>query len=133
MNNRVGAIVSVVAATAWIGINEFVRNEFLFKGVWVDHYAAMGLDFPDALINGGIWGVWSLAFAAVIRALTRRFTFLETAVIAWVAGFVLMWLAVGNLGALPFSILWFAVPWSMLEVAGATALCSRISPPPVSA
>jgi hypothetical protein len=38
-------ILPVVLATIWISISEFVRNEFILKSYWTDHYEGMGLFF----------------------------------------------------------------------------------------
>ena len=108
-------VLAVLAATVWISISEFVRNELLFKAYWVDHFAGLGLTFPDAPVNGVLWGVWSLLFALFIFLLARKFSLAATTGIAWLAGFVLMWVALGNLGVLPFGLLVFAVPLSLLE------------------
>ena len=59
-------LLPVLAATLWISISEFVRNELLLKSIWVSHYQSLGLDFPSALINGAVWGLWSLLFAVAI-------------------------------------------------------------------
>ena len=44
----------VLAAAAWIGVSEFVRNELLFKFLWTGHYAELGLVFPDGPVNGAL-------------------------------------------------------------------------------
>jgi hypothetical protein len=46
----------VLLATIWISISEFVRNEFLLKAYWTDHYESMGLVFPSEPINGAVLG-----------------------------------------------------------------------------
>lgn len=122
-------IVALLAATAWISINEFIRNQLVLLDAWTAHYTGQGLTFPAAPVNGAVWGLWSLCFAVVILLLARRFTLLETAALAWGIGFVLMWLVIGNLGVLPFSILPVAVPWSMVETIGAVWIIKRIVPP----
>jgi hypothetical protein len=44
-------ISPVVLATFWISISEFVRNEFILKSYWTDHYEGMGLYFlPNQLM-----------------------------------------------------------------------------------
>ena len=108
-------ILPVLLATIWISISEFVRNQLLFKSYWVEHYQAMGLTFPAEPINGAMWGVWSLLFAIVIFILAKKFTFWETTFFSWVIGFVLMWVVIGNLGVLPYGLLVYAVPLSLLE------------------
>lgn len=110
------AIVAVLSATVWISISEFVRNQLLFASFWRDHYSGLGLVFPERPVNGALWGLWSLLFAISIYLIARRFGFAETAFIAWLTGFLMMWVTIGNLGVLPFGLLWFAVPLSVLEV-----------------
>lgn len=122
------SILPVMAATAWISISEFLRNELLLKHVWVEHYASLGLDFPDAPVNGMVWGLWSLLFACGIKTILTRFSLIEGAALAWVMGFVLMWVVTGNMGVLPFSILVYAVPASMLEAFLAAWLIVRLTP-----
>lgn len=34
-------LLAVLPATIWIGISEFVRNEFLLKSYWTNHYESM--------------------------------------------------------------------------------------------
>lgn len=108
-------LLAVLAAALWISISEFARNEFLVKQHWISHYAGMGLTFPAEPLNGAIWGLWSLTYAAVIYVLSTKFNLLQTALLAWVIGFVLMWLVIGNLMVLPLGILPIAIPLSMLE------------------
>ena len=107
--------LSILAAFAWISLSEFVRNQFLFKHLWEVHYQSMGLAFPAAPANGAVWGLWSLVFAGVIYVLRQRFSFGQTMALAWVIGFVMMWLVIGNLNVLPFGLLPYAVPLSLLE------------------
>lgn len=121
-------ILSILAAFAWISANEFVRNQFLFKHLWETHYQSMGLIFPSAPANGAVWGLWSLVFAGVIYALRQRFSFGQTTALAWVIGFVMMWLVIGNMGVLPFAILPYAIPWSFVECLGAVWLIPKIAP-----
>lgn len=108
-------ILSIVLATLWISISEFVRNEFLLKSDWIEHYDNLGLVFPAEPINGAIWGVWSLCFATGIYFLAQKFSLVQTTFLAWFVGFVLMWIVTGNMGVLPFEILPFAIPLSVLE------------------
>ena len=117
---------AIVAATLWISISEFVRNEWLLKHFWVDHYADLGLHFPSSPINGMVWGVWSLCLALGIFFLLKRFTFLQSVGIAWWMGFVMMWLVTGNMMVLPFAILLYAIPLSVLEVALAAGILLKL-------
>lgn len=121
-------ILAVVVSGAWIGASEFLRNELLFKPHWLSHYQNLGLTFPSTMINNAVWGVWSFVMAGLVYVLTRSFSFWKTAVFAWLSYFVMMWLVIGNLNVLPFSLLWIAVPWSMIEIAGTVFLCRRLDP-----
>lgn len=105
----------VFLATLWISLSEFTRNELLFKSLWENHYKSMGLEFPSAPINGAMWGVWSLLFAITIFIFSRKFSLIQTVALAWFVGFVMMWVVIGNLGVLPYKLLIYAIPLSMLE------------------
>ncbi|MCB0855036.1 MAG: hypothetical protein KDD63_22600 [Bacteroidetes bacterium] len=108
-------LLPIITATIWISVSEFVRNEFLLKSYWTEHYEALGLVFPSEPVNGAVWGIWSLCLAAFIFIISKRFSLTETTLLAWFAGFVMMWLVVGNMSVLPYGILVFAVPLSLLE------------------
>jgi hypothetical protein len=118
-------LVAIVSATAWIGVSEFVRNEYLLKSYWIQHYSSLGLAYPASPMNGAVWGIWSLVFAVVIFAVSQKFSLLPTVVLSWVTGFLMMWLVIGNLGVLPFGILPYALPLSILEVVVATFIVRR--------
>jgi hypothetical protein len=120
-------VLSLILATAWISISEFFRNQFLFKSLWIEHYSRMGLTFPAAPVNGAIWGLWSLLFAIFILILSRKFTLILTTLVSWFAGFVLMWVTIGNLGVLPYAILYAAVPLSLLETFLAALIIKKVS------
>jgi len=120
-------VLPILIATVWIGLSEFIRNEFLLKDYWTDHYASMGLTFPSEPVNGAIWGLWSLMFAILIYVISKRFSQAETTMIAWLAGFVLMWIVIGNMEVLPFGILYVAIPLSLLEAFVATWIIKQFS------
>ena len=117
--NQIKKILPVLLATIWISLSEFVRNQVLFNYMWVEHYRAMGLTFPGAPVNGAVWGVWSLVFAIAVYVIAKRFSLLETTLLAWVVAFVMMWLVIGNMGVLPYALLPYAIPLSLLESFGA--------------
>lgn len=127
MNTLKKIVLPVVLATVWISISEFVRNEFLVKSFWVDHYKSMGIVFPDNPINGAVWGIWSLAFATSVFIFSKKFTLIQTTLYAWLTGFVMMWLVIGNLGVLPFGMLVYAIPLSMLEAFIASLIIKKLS------
>jgi hypothetical protein len=121
-------ILPIVLASAWIAVSEFVRNQVLFTSYWVEHYQGLGLVFPAAPINGAMWGAWSLLFAIAVFVITRRFSRLEATVLAWLCGFAMMWVTIGNLGVLPFRLLLPAVPLSALEAFLAVMIVTWLSP-----
>jgi hypothetical protein len=120
-------ILPVLLATIWISISEFVRNEFILKSYWTDHYEGMGLIFPSEPINGAVWGIWSLCFAIGIYIISQKFSLVQTTLLSWFVGFVLMWLVTGNMNVLPFGILPFAIPLSILEAFGAVFIIKKMT------
>jgi hypothetical protein len=110
-----GTILPVLLATLWISLSEFVRNEFMVKSFWTQHYQDLGLVFPSKPVNGALWGIWSLLFAVVVFVLAKKFTLLQTTFLSWFAAFVMMWVVIGNLGVLPYGLLVYAIPLSILE------------------
>jgi hypothetical protein len=119
------AVLPVLLATIWISISEFVRNEFLLKSNWIDHYENLGLLFPSDPANGAVWGIWSLCLAIAIYIISTKFTLVQTTILSWFIGFVFMWLVIGNLGVLPYSILPFAIPLSIVEAFLATLIIKQ--------
>ena len=120
-------ILPIFLATLWISLSEFVRNEFFLKSYWTSHYENLGLVFPSEPINGVIWGIWSLVYAALIFVISKRFSLIETTTLSWVLGFIMMWLVVGNMMVLPFSILPYAIPLSFLEAFLASFIIKKLS------
>jgi hypothetical protein len=120
-------ILPILLATIWISISEFVRNQLLFLSYWVEHYNGLGLVFPVAPLNGAMWGLWSLLFAIFIFIIAKKFSLWQTTFISWFAGFVLMWVVLGNMLVLPIGLLWFAIPLSLLEAFLATFIIKKLS------
>jgi len=108
-------ILPILCAAVWISVSEFLRNELFFKSYWTGHYEGLGLVFPSEPLNGAVWGLWSLLFAVAIFIIAKRFSLLQTALLSWFVGFVLMWAVIWNLNVLPEGLLYFAVPLSLLE------------------
>ena len=117
---------AVFLSAIWIVLSEFFRNELLFKRYWTDHYDSLGLEFPSNPINGIVWAIWSILLAISIYILLKRFSLMQTAFIAFIMAFMLMWLVIGNLNVLPFGILYFAVPLAFLEVWIAAFIINRM-------
>ena len=120
-------ILSILIATLWISISEFVRNEFIFKSYWITHYARLGLIFPSDPMNGAVWGLWSLCFALAIFIIAKKFTLLQTTLLSWFVGFILMWISLWNLSVLPKGILLFAIPLSLLEAFLASLIVVKLA------
>ncbi len=120
------SVLAIFAATLWISFSEFLRNEILFKSMWVNHFERLGLIFPDTPINGATWGVWSLCFAVLIYFINTKFTFSQSIILSWLAGFILMWISLWNLKVLPLNILIFAVPLSLIEISIASFIILKI-------
>jgi len=127
MNYLKKTILPILLATIWISISEFVRNEFLVKEYWINHYQNLGLTFPSESINGAVWGVWALLFAIAIFIISKKFSLMQSTFIAWFFGFILMWVVIGNMGVLPLSILYIAVPLSLFEVFLAAFIINKLS------
>jgi hypothetical protein len=99
----------------------------LFKQFWTKHYESLGLVFPSEPVNGAVWGIWSLFLAIAIFIVSKKFGLWQTIALMWFVGFVLMWLVVGNMGVLPYDILFYAVPLSILEVVIAVLIIRKLS------
>jgi hypothetical protein len=127
MNILRKTVLPIFLATIWISISEFSRNEILLKSYWTTHYENMGLEFPSEPVNGAIWGLWSLLFAVAIYIISKKFTMMQTTLVSWFVGFVLMWVVVGNMGVLPTKILFYAIPLSLLEAFLATIIIKKLS------
>jgi hypothetical protein len=127
MNMVMKNFLSILLATAWISVSEFVRNSVFLHRQWVEHYQNLGLVFPEQPVNGAVWGIWSLCFAVAIFIFSKQFTFVQTALLSWFVGFVLMWLVLGNLGVLPWGILPWAIPLSLLEAFLAALIVFKLS------
>lgn len=120
-------VLPIFLATIWISISEFARNEFLVKSYWTGHYEQLGLVFPSEPVNGAIWGLWSLLFAIAIFIISKKFSLVQSGLLAWFVGFVLMWVVIGNMGFLPEGILLFAFPLSLLEAFVAVLIIKKLS------
>ncbi len=120
-------LLAILLATLWIGLSEFVRNQVLLVSFWTNHYQSLGLVFPAKPVNGAMWGAWSLLYAIAVFFIARKFNLLEAFLLSWFIGFVMMWVAIGNLGVLPFGILPMAIPLSLLEAFLAVYIIKRIT------
>lgn len=119
--------LAILVAGIWMNVSEFIRNELLIKHIWVNGFSRIGLPFPSEPVNGVIWGLWAFIFVAVLAWLTTKFDVLKSTIISWVLGFVLLWIAMWNMGILPAGLLYWAVPWSFGEVYVAAFICRRFT------
>ena len=119
--------VSIMLATLWIGISEFLRNEFLFKSLWDTHYKQLGLEFKTLPINGMLWLVWSFLLALVIHQILQKFSAVQTIFLTWIMAFLMMWLTIFNLQVLPLQIVILAIPLSLLEITIAILIIKKIT------
>ena len=123
-------LLPILLATIWISISEFVRNEFIVKSFWTEHYESLGLVFPSEPVNGAIWGVWSLMYAIAIFVIAKKFSLWHTILLSWLVGFVLMWLVIGNMGVLPYGVLVYGIPLSLLEAFLASFIIHKLKGKP---
>ena len=102
------------------------KKILLYISFYIFFFMEIGLIFPSAPINGAVWGLWAFIFASILMKLCTRFSTFHSALIAWTTGFVLLWLAMMNMGVLPSGIIYWAAPWSFIEVYIAAIICSKI-------
>lgn len=119
-------VLPVAVATIWITISEFLRNQVLLKYFWTGHYGRIGLIFPSEPVNGALWVFWSLLFAISIFIMLKKFTVIQTTLLAWLTGFAMMWVVTYNLGVLPTGIFYLAVPLSFLEAVIAALILRKM-------
>jgi hypothetical protein len=119
--------LAIGVAAIWITASEFLRNEFLFKSYWINHFHSMGLEFVTLPINGILWTLWSFGLAYLIFRLISKFSFLETMLLAWLPSFAMMWITTYNLQVLPLGLLIFAIPLSLFEVFLAMVIIRQLS------
>jgi hypothetical protein len=108
--------LAIFISGIWILASEYFRNVFLFGDVWVKHYEQIGAVYNTSPVNGFVWFIWSMLFAYAIYFIFQKYSLYETLLFSWLTGFVLMWLVIGNLNVLPFGILPYAIPLSLLEI-----------------
>lgn len=119
-------VLPFLVSALWIGFSEFLRNEFLFKNYWIEHFSSLGLVFETLPINGVLWFAWSIGLAYLILRLLEKFSFQDTVFLAWISSFVMMWITAYNLQVLPLELLLFAVPLSIIEVVVAAMIIIKL-------
>jgi len=116
------SILPIFLATVWITCSEFLRNEILFKELWVERFQSLGLTFQTLPINGILWTVWSFLLALIIFKLLQKYSWQETLLFSWIPSFLMMWITIYNLQVLPLPLLAVAFPLSLVEVGVAIAI-----------
>ena len=118
--------LAVLLSGLWLNFFEFIRNEFLLLPIWIEGFKNIGLEFPLNFVNKAIWGVWGFVLVSILAWVVKKFSVLETTIIIWVMGFVLIWIALGNMGILPLKLLYGGIPLSFIEVYMATLICKWV-------
>lgn len=128
MKSKTKSIVAVVLAGCWVNASEFFRNQILLNSNWIEHFRSLGMIFPSASLNAVVWAIWGFIFASIIYTISRRFALIETTLLSWVMAFLMMWLVTWNLNVLPLSILFYAIPLSLVECFVGAYICNRMFP-----
>jgi hypothetical protein len=118
-------LLAILSVFIWLSGMLFIRNEILLKDYRLNHYAELGITFPSEPINGAIWIFWSLLYAILFFILSNKYNLVQTGLLAWFSGFAMMEIVVGNMGVLPFGILIFAIPMSLIEAFVAAFLTKK--------
>lgn len=119
-------MLAILLAGVWISLSEFFRNNFLIHDLWIAHYQKLGIRFQSQKINNRIWVVWGIMLAVAVFFISRKFTLLQTTFLTLFIAFIMMWTVVGNLTVLPYGILVYAAPLSLLEVFIATLIINGV-------
>ena len=120
-------IFPILLVGIWINISETVRWLFLIESYWIEQYQNMQLVFPNEPLNATIWMIWGFLFAIIIFVLSKKFSPLKTALISWLAVFVMLWFVLWNINVLPVKILWYVVPLSLFEAYIGALICKKLS------
>lgn len=121
--------LAILLSGLWLNANEFLRNEIVFKNLWINKFDNLNLTFPSQALNGIMWIIWGFIFCASLTLLLEKFSCIKSSIITWLLGFVLMWIVCWNLNTLPTKILFFAVPWSLAEVYIAALISKKLQAP----
>jgi len=82
MHINLKTILTIFTTSIWISISETIRNEFLFKYIWLDHYKKLGIQFPSTGINALVWWGWAVTFSVLIYITYKKYTFKQTVIIS---------------------------------------------------
>src|SRR5271165_6599250 len=93
-------VIAVLLTGVWVNAAEFFRNEILLKHYWINRYQSLGMAFPSSPLNAAVWVVWGFLFSVSLYVISRRFSIVQSTLIAWLMGFLLMWVVTWNLNVL---------------------------------
>lgn len=128
MSHLKKTFLPVLLAGLWINLFETVVWIFLVKNYWIDRYAELNIQFIEEPINLVLWGIWGFFYAAVIFIMAKKFSLIQTTLLAWVMVFVMMWMVVWNAGVLPTKMLWFNAPLSLIGTFVTAWICKKMMP-----
>lgn len=109
-------LLSTLAISLILLLSEGIRNGYLLRTHWVEHFDAMGLVYPEDSINNLMWGVWIVGLALIMTYLSGKLSVMANAIIVWSIAYELTFVAMWNYEVLPLSVLPIAVPWSFLVI-----------------
>ena len=116
MANRTKSVLHILLLVVLINVSETLRWLLYAKPKLDAHYRRLGLELSNGPINGILWMIWGAMLAILVFVLSRKFTLVQTTLIAWLAVFAMHWIALWNSAVLPLDILLIAAPLSLIEI-----------------
>ncbi len=130
MTSQVKPVWQVLVLAVWINLAETVRWMAYTKPRFDALYQSKGLELPNGPINGILWMAWGVTIAFIVFMLARKFTLLQTTLLAWLGAFLLVWIVLWNSAVLPVEILPVVAPLSLVTVLVAAFIAKRLQPRP---
>jgi hypothetical protein len=119
------AVLPILLTGIWINISITIVWLLALESYWVAKFQSLNLIFPTGLINNIIWMIWGFMLATIIFILSKKFSQIQTTLIAWFAAFVIMWVIVWNIGVLPTGMLWFNIPFTLFVTLIGAFICKK--------
>ena len=132
MTTRMKPVWQVLVLAVWINLAETVRWMAYTKPRFDALYHSKGLEMPNGPINNMLWLVWGVTIAFIVFMLARKFSLLQTTILAWLGAFVLIWIALWNSAVLPVEILPVVAPLSLVTVFVAAFIAKVLQPLPIT-
>ena len=127
MSHLKKTFLPILLTGIWINFSETIRWFLLIESYWIEKYQSLNLILPTGLTTNITWMIWCFLFATVIFILSKKFSVLHTAFLAWFMVFVMMWIVIWNVGILPTGMLWFNAPLGLIEVFIGAWICKKLS------